>query len=159
MLPFYHNSSALCRRYLGHVENGKPMSPRIVNCVCCPASGLGLITDAYRATVYKVAVPLVHTASGVDLAGVNGLIRSLPDFLIFIFILRFPAPRLIFTGQDEDQPQLWVIFPQAQNSLSRETVKSKGTPSAIVYDTTIIQLFNGLFQLFLHLLVKYEDVS
>jgi hypothetical protein len=98
-----------------------------------------------------VAVPLVHTASGVDL----GLIRSLPDFLIFIFILRFPAPRLIFTGQDEDQPQLWVIFPQAQNSLSRETVKSKGTPSAIVYDTTIIQLFNGLFQLFLHLLVSF----
>ena len=51
------------------------MSSRIVDCVCCPASELGLITDAYRAAVYKVAVSLVHTASGVDLAGVNGLVR------------------------------------------------------------------------------------
>ena len=78
------------------------MSSRIVDCVCCPASELGLITDAYRAAVYKVAVSLVHTASGVDLAGVNGLVGSLPNFFVFINVFRFPTPRLIFTGQDQD---------------------------------------------------------
>ncbi len=86
-----------------------------------PPPGPGLITDAYRASVYKVAVAFVHTSGGVDLAGVNGLAGSLPDILIFLYILCLPAPRLLFTRQDEDQPQLWVGLAQAQHGFGHKS--------------------------------------
>ena len=87
----------------GKVDDLQPLPFSVVHRIGRPAILFGEIADTHAAVIHQMAVPLVHTAFGVLLGGIDHLICQSLDALIFLHISGRPASCLCQAGQNKDQ--------------------------------------------------------
>lgn len=90
-------------RLMGKVDDLQPLLFSVVHCVGRSAAVLCQIADTNTAVIHQVAVPLVHTAFGVLLGGIDHLIRQSLDALIFLHISDRPVSCLCPAGEYQNQ--------------------------------------------------------
>ena len=94
----------------GKVDNLQPFLFSIVHRIGRPAAPPVEVADTHATVVYQMAVPLVHTAPGVRLGGIDHLICQNLDAFIFRRISGGPAPCLRQAGQDKDQLDMRITL-------------------------------------------------
>lgn len=70
------------------------------------------VADADAAVVNQMAVPLKHAAPVIVFRCVHHFICLMQDFIIYVHIGSRPTSGLLFAGQNKDQTNLWILFPQ-----------------------------------------------
>lgn len=97
----------------------------------CVLNGIGRaacllreVADTGAAMVYHVAVALVHTAPVVTLREADHFVGIAVDPLIPRFVRRAPAIRLVAAWNDNDQPDIRLVFLLLYHGLRREGVKT-----------------------------------
>ena len=87
----------------GKVDDFQPLPFSVVHRIGRPAVLLGEIAYTHAAVIYQVEVPLMQTAFGVLLGGIDHLIRQSLNALIFLHISGRPASCLCPAWECQNQ--------------------------------------------------------